>query len=353
MPNIVKHTELKRITGGLWDSIKNLFVSDVKVENGEVKKVMGDGTETVLSPLVTHWGDLESVQETDTVNIVDFSKVQLRKALDNGQGNTLTSNIGADWGIIEMPLTTTGDYTILKKVNGHNFKISVRNAQDTVLQYINEDTNNLSPVEGWYRHKFTITDSTVAKIVIEVKVNHPNESEMMILKGDQLTNPYPEHIYYANLKNIHIKSDVSLGFNAGDSGIKALTVEDAIKEVNKNTGNQGANLEALRNELTQQISTKADQTALTDAEQRLQANIDLKADKTALDALQQEVDTLEADLATKVSTINSVSATSGNIDLALAVNGDNLDFSVGGTAKSQVPLMTTAQADEIIASFTL
>lgn len=80
-----------------------------------------------------------------------------------------------------------------------------------------------------------------------------------------------------------------------------------------------------------------------------QGNVTVNANQIYLEA--KPLVTVEAELKTKLISINQEVGVDGNVDLSLAVDGDELQLKVENNAKSTLSLYTDTEADALIAQF--
>ena len=80
-----------------------------------------------------------------------------------------------------------------------------------------------------------------------------------------------------------------------------------------------------------------------------QGNVTVNANQIYLEA--EPLVTIEEKLKTKLISINRETGVDGNVDLSLAVNGDELQLKVENNAKSTLSFYTDAEADALIAQF--
>ena len=232
MPNIVKHTEFKKVVDALWNKVKGTFVTEVNYDaNSSILKYVKNGLETEITNIITEWQDLEHVEQYQFANLLDLSK-RIEGGHYNNTGG-ITPN--ATWSTVLMPVKASTDYTMLRKDNrGEPSRNIVFFNQDgsMVHYYLSPNT----PSNGTYHYyTFTTTQDTA---YLGISVPHTVSGSglsCMIVESHNYATYGGDQIPYADGGNIQIGSLISHSFDNSNTNLSSATLSSAIKELDGKT----------------------------------------------------------------------------------------------------------------------
>lgn len=232
MSNIVKHNELKRVINGVWNKVKDNFITTIRYDQVDKKlKFTKNGREQELTEVITKWTDLDHVKEYSVTNLVDYAKRQNGIKFNNDGQNTENNS---DYGLVSFNVNGNQDYTLLRQ-RAYNVRIRFNDSNGQFVEFLDTASSSQG---GWRRLKFT-TPQNASVAILELLVKQDNEKDVMVLEGDQLnlpvstSNPIP----FTDNKTLQIEKEISYAFDNSNSNINSTTVESAIKEL----GNKIAN----------------------------------------------------------------------------------------------------------------
>ena len=226
MPNIVKHTEFKKVVDALWNKVKGTFVTEVNYDaNSSILKYVKNGLETEITNIITEWQDLEHVEQYQFTNLMEYNK-KVTAYHYGGNGDAYVEN--TDWSTYFLDVKAGEQYTIMRKVDDSNRFIFTDSVGGTKIDAITVNTVHQS--NGFSIRSLTVPSRAgITKLAIQFRHNDNGLQDIMVVSGVHTT--VGGFIPYADGNLIQIGTEVSHKFDNTGSNLGSTTISSAIKEL--------------------------------------------------------------------------------------------------------------------------
>lgn len=237
MPNIVKHTEFKKVVDALWNKVKGTFVTEVNYDtNGSILKYVKNGLETEITKVVTEWKDLEYTTQSSLKNVFDKNT----QVEDNKRYYYDRIQENQDWKIARIPCQAGDEFTIIKSDRNDSSQIGLFEASGVHIQ---STSATYKLVKGRVVYHLTIPSSVnnVSYFVVSMEKNITNSDEVMVFKENVVDNDIPtNYVPFTDGATVIINSsEVALSFDGTGTNLSSSTVHSAIKELSGKIANAG------------------------------------------------------------------------------------------------------------------
>ena len=229
------------------------FVSNVTLEKSEDANdnqkqkyklnVTKGGTKNPVDPfLVTEWNDLKHVTEYKYVNIAHLRDVETNRRYGDGSDGNSTIDGGGKWDIVKgIKVQSGATYTLVKSRNDWDGRIFFFNSSGRCIEKVgaNGSGNVLTGKHGWETYQFDApTNPEIAEARFSYQRGMDSGITAMIIEGE-LTSETPYIPYNDDKGKIFIGKSVVHEFDSMQSGLKANTTSDAIRELAQKVSSAG------------------------------------------------------------------------------------------------------------------
>lgn len=286
---------------------------------GAIKELNGE-----VSRRVKTWSDLDYAKQYSIINL--FNK----RIIIDGQfysGNGILTPHG-EWCRFELPCQPGDVIKVAKKQHDSlNFMTLDENGRK-----IRNITSNRVEINGWLLYVAIVPSDIVdvSKISFNIhKPTNPIDDSVMIFRGN--VNPPAEYVPYLGGKEIVIDSDhVILSFNNNDTNLAAITVDDAIRELDERTNAPSVG-GVSREEFTQHVTDNEHQ------HQTFTSNI--SANTQSINTANQNITNLNSRVDAANNNISANAQSIASLDGSAAKKGSPNTFTSQNTFKNNSPVI--------------
>lgn len=239
MPNIVRHTEFKKVVDALWSKIKTNFITDITYNpvDRTLNKTKNNLNEEITK-VVTEWKDLEYTTQSSLKNVFD-------KNTQVTEDRHYFVNIGfvndQSWRIATIPCSGEKQFTIVKMSKHDSGHIAFLDERNRILGDVN--ASSYTTVGGKTVYRITIPSNLtdVAYFTVNIHKQTLTPDQLMVFSGHIDDSDIPtKYVPFSDGATVLIDSnEVALSFDGTGTDLSSATIHSVIKELNGKIANAG------------------------------------------------------------------------------------------------------------------
>lgn len=239
MPNIVRHTEFKKVVDALWSKIKTNFITDITYNpvDRTLNKTKNNLNEEITK-VVTEWKDLEYTTQSSIKNIFN-------KNTQVTEDRHYFVNIGfvndQSWRMATIPCSGEKQFTIVKMSNHDSGHMAFLDERNRILGDVN--ASSYTTVGGKTVYRITIPSNLtdVAYFTVNIHKQTLTPNQLMVFSGHIDDSDIPtNYVPFSDGATVFIDSnEVALSFDGTGTDLSSATIHSVIKELNGKIANAG------------------------------------------------------------------------------------------------------------------
>lgn len=222
------------------EEVNRKFVSNVSYDatDRSLKQTKDNQESTLVTGIVTKWGDLEHTTQSTTLKNIFDKTTQVE---DNKQYYFGSIRDNQEWKIIKVPCSVGKEYTITKGIKHDSQQFGVYDSNGTLIHNGSTTSNKLINGRMTYKLTIPVTATDATYFVTSLFKVDSNENDVMVFEGNLTDDEIPvDYIPFMDGASVLVDSnEVALTFDKTGTSLISVTVHSAIKELDKKIVNAG------------------------------------------------------------------------------------------------------------------